>query len=47
MFLKTMRHYIEAHNKKELGLIILENPPYANTKDATNKSNKKKRLLQG
>jgi len=41
MFLKTMQHYIEAHNKKELGLIILENPPYADTGDTTNKSNKK------
>jgi hypothetical protein len=46
MFLKTMQHTIEAHNKKEPGLIILENQPYANTVDTTNKSNKK-RLLQG
>ena len=37
-----MQHTIEAHNKKELGLIILENQPYTNTGDTTNKSNKKK-----
>gem|GEM_PF-5311388 len=46
VFKNDATHYIEAHNKKEPGLIILENPSYANTGDTTNKSNKK-RLLQG
>lgn len=37
----TTKEYIELHNQAKLGIIILENPPYADTGDTSNISNKK------
>lgn len=40
-FINSLQNYINLHNQKELGIIILENPPYADTGDTSNISNKK------
>lgn len=40
-FINSIQDYIELHNQGKLGIIILENPPYADTGDTSNISNKK------